>query len=191
MLTHDLLIATDVDILVKISKKITLPEKAGERLATRKTAGSVRKRLRDGVKQRLLKRHCKGPITKEGSLAEVSLHAEAIPADTSTAVFKSNKLPNRNKALKDLVGPFKSTKISRISKEHRTQKINAFKLKLRVPRALSAAAVEADVAGSSFAFDAHSVSRFIGLHSDCVSESRTREAQSGYIWNGWGANDFF
>ena len=122
-----------------------------------------------------------GPITKEGSLGEVSLHAEAIPVATSTAVFKSNKLPKRNKALKDLVGPFKSAKISKISKEHRTQKINAFKLKLRVPRALSAAAVEADVAGSSFAFDAHSVSRFIGLHSDCVSESRTREAQSGYI----------
>jgi hypothetical protein len=75
--------------------------------------------------------------------------------------------------------------------DSRAQKSNAFKLKLRVPRALSAAAVEADVAGSSFAFDAHSVSRFIGLHSDCVSESRTREAQSGYIWNGWSAKDFF
>jgi hypothetical protein len=43
LLTHDLLIATDVDRLVKISKEITLPEKAGERLATRKTAGSGRK----------------------------------------------------------------------------------------------------------------------------------------------------
>ena len=143
------------------------------------------------VKQRAAQAALQGPITKEGSLADVFLHAEAIPAATSTAVFKSNKLPKRNKALKDLVGPFKSAKISKISKEHRTQKGNAFKLKLRVPRALSAAAVEADVAGSSFAFDAHSVSRFIGLHSDCVSESRTHEAQSGYIWNGWSAKDFF
>jgi hypothetical protein len=79
----------------------------------------------------------------------------------------------------------------KISKEYRTQKSNAFKLKLRASRALSAAAAEADVAGSSFAFDARSVSRFICLHSDCVSESMTREAQSGYIWNGWSAKDFF
>jgi len=57
-----------------------------------------------------------GPITKEGSFAEVSLHVESIPAATLTAVFKSKKLPKRNKALKDLLGPFKSVKISKISK---------------------------------------------------------------------------
>jgi len=48
-----LLIATDVGRLVKISKKLTLSEKAGERLAVRKTAVSRRKRLRGGVKPRL------------------------------------------------------------------------------------------------------------------------------------------
>ena len=37
---------------------------------------------------------------------------------------------------------------------------------------------------SSFAFDAHCVSRFVGLDSDSVSESISREAQSGYIWKG-------
>ena len=63
-----MLIATDVGRLVKISKKITLPEKAGERLATRKTAVSGRKRLRGGVKQRLLKRHCKAPLPKKDLL---------------------------------------------------------------------------------------------------------------------------
>ena len=46
-----MLIATDVGRLVKISKKLTLSEKAGERLAVRKTAVSRRKRLRGGVKQ--------------------------------------------------------------------------------------------------------------------------------------------
>ena len=36
---------------------------------------------------------------------------------------------------------------------------------------------EADGAESSFAFDAHCVSRFVGLDSDSVSESISREAQ--------------
>ena len=88
--------------------------------------------------------------------------------------------------MKVLLGPFKHAKIPKISKEQRAQKKTAFKLKCQASRALAAAA-EAE---SSFAVDAHSVSRFVGLDSDCVSESLSREAQSGYIWKGGFVQDF-
>jgi hypothetical protein len=79
--------------------------------------------------------------------------------------------------LKVLLGPFKHVKIPKISvisKEQRAQKKTTFKFKCQGSLALAAPAeVE-----SSFA---HSVSRLVGLDSDCVSESLSREAQSDYI----------
>ncbi len=90
------------------------------------------------------------------------------------------------RVLKVLLGPFKFVKIPKISKEQRTQKKTAFKLKCQASRAL------ADVAEAESSFDVnvHSVSRFVGLDSDCASESLFREAQSVYIWKGGCVQDF-
>jgi hypothetical protein len=129
----------------KDSKKIDLPDKAGERLTVKKNA-AFKKKMAKQQKRRnsaAAQAALQGPITKEGSLAEVSLQAEATPAAASTVVLKSKK--KRNKALKALLGPLKegfkiSAKISKISKDQRAQKRTAFKLKLQASRALAATA---------------------------------------------------
>jgi hypothetical protein len=102
----------------------------------------------------------------------------------SNVVLQSKN--KRSKALKVLLGPFKHVKIPKVSKEQRAQKKTDFKIKCQDSRALTGTTEDE----SSFSVDTHSVSRFVGLDSDCVSESLSREDHSGYIWKGGCAQDF-
>jgi hypothetical protein len=170
----------------KDSKKLLCPTKLVSVLRLRSMAAFKKKmaKRKDRREAAAAQAALQGPLTKEGSLAEVSLQAEDVPVVVSNVVLQSKN--KRSKALKVLLGPFKHVKIPKISKEQRAQKKTVFKIKCQSSRALTTAA-EAE---STFPVDTHSVSRFVGLDSDCVSESLSREPQSGYIWKGGCAQDF-